>query len=88
VAGQDEESGLEGVLGVLVVAQDVAADAPDERAVALHERGKGVLLLAVGEALEQLLVRQFAGARRDCQVANVPEDRAQGCGWHGVGSNG
>jgi hypothetical protein len=36
VLGEDEEGGLEGVLGVLGVLQDAPADAVDHRAVALH----------------------------------------------------
>ena len=37
---QHEEGGLEGVLGVLLVPQQVLADAPDQPAVAEHQGGK------------------------------------------------
>ena len=35
--GEDEEGRLKGVLGIVVVSEDPAADAPDHRAVALHQ---------------------------------------------------
>ncbi len=40
---QHEEDGLEGVLGMLVVAQELPADAQHHRTVASHECGEGGL---------------------------------------------
>ena len=40
-AGQDEEGGLGGVLGVVDPAQDAAAHAQDHRPVAVHQGGEG-----------------------------------------------
>ncbi len=42
--GQHEEDGLEGVLGMLVVAQELPADAQHHRPVAGHDRGEGGLI--------------------------------------------
>ena len=39
-ADEDQEGGLEGVLGVVLVAQDRAADAEDHRPVPLHQGGE------------------------------------------------
>jgi hypothetical protein len=52
-AGQDEEGRLEGVLGVLLVAQDVPAHAKDHRAVPAHQDGKGCLVAHNGKLLDQ-----------------------------------
>src|SRR5258707_846203 len=49
LAGQDEEGGLEGVLGVLRVAQHAAAHAPDQRSVPLDQGGEGRLVTPTGE---------------------------------------
>jgi hypothetical protein len=54
--GQDEEGGLEGVLDVLFLPQQVTADAPDQPAVPLHQRRERRLLAAVAELLQQLAV--------------------------------
>ena len=47
LAGEDEEDGLEGVLGLVLVAERGAADAPDHRPVALDQQGEGRLARAV-----------------------------------------
>ncbi len=41
--GQDQESGLEGVLGVLDVAEELSADAQDHRPMPAHQRREGGL---------------------------------------------
>jgi len=38
--GPHEERGLKGVLGILIVAQDIAANAPDQPPVPPHQLGK------------------------------------------------
>jgi hypothetical protein len=55
--GEDEEGGLEGVLGV-VVAEQASAHAPDHRPVPFDERGEGGLVAALDEAAEQLAVAE------------------------------
>ena len=72
LADQDEERGLEGVLGVGVVAQDAAADAQDHRAVPAHQRGEGRLVAPAEELLQELAVRlthRSVGANPSCLCA-------------------
>ena len=54
---QDEERGLEGVVGA-VRADQSAANAIDDRPVPAHEFGEGVLVAARGEAVEQFAIRR------------------------------
>ncbi len=72
LAGQDEEGGLEDVLGVVEVAEEAAADAQHQPPVALHQRREGRLVAAGGEALQQLPVAQCGQARGRQQPAQVP----------------
>ena len=61
--GQHQERGLEGVVGVLRVAEDLPADAEDHRPVALHQRREGRLVGSVPqrqEPLNELPVREVA----------------------------
>src|SRR4051812_38157030 len=63
LAREDQERSLEGILGILPVAQDLAANAQDHRPVPLHEcRECGLRRrIALGEEpLEQLPVRKGA----------------------------
>ncbi len=65
LSGQDEEDGLEGVLGVMVIAQELPADAQDHRPVSGDDRGEGGLvgrLASGGEPLEQFAVGEPGGA--------------------------
>ena len=55
-AGQNQESGLKRILGVLVMRDNSAAHAPDHRAMSLHESGKRVFVLVVDEKIQQLAV--------------------------------
>src|SRR5262249_17801006 len=52
--GEDEEGGLERVLRVLLVPQEVPADAQDERAVARQQGGERGLILLGAEGLQGL----------------------------------
>ncbi len=57
--GQDEEGGLEGVLGVMAVAQDLSADTEHHRPVSGHQRGERRFAGVVApsdEAFEELTV--------------------------------
>ena len=62
-ADQHQERGLEGVVGVVRVAQDAPADAQHHGSVPAHEDGKGGLVMPGQETLEQLAVRQVAAVR-------------------------
>ena len=72
IAGQHQEGGLEGVLGIVLVAQDVTADAPDEPSVPLDQGGEGVFLVVGREALQQLRVAQVSGSLPNDQPARSP----------------
>ena len=54
---EHEEGRLEGVLGIVVIAEDAAADAPDHRAVAMNEGPERLGLSVVHEPIQQLPVR-------------------------------
>ncbi len=62
---QDQESGLEGVLGVVMIPDDAPADAQHHRAVPLNQGGKGQLgepVTACQELFHELPIGQ-AGDR-------------------------
>jgi hypothetical protein len=61
LAGQDQESGLEDVLGVVLVAQDAPANGQDHAPVAAHQGLKGGLFTPADEAFQQLPVGRFPG---------------------------
>jgi hypothetical protein len=48
---------LKGVLGIVVIADDTAADAEDHQAVATHKGFKGCFVLLVDEGCQQLPIR-------------------------------
>ena len=76
LAGQDEEGGLEGVLGVVHVTEHAPADAEDHRPVSFHQRGEGQLgglAVAGREPVEQLPVGQPADRPRGEQRVDRPE---------------
>jgi hypothetical protein len=62
--GEDQEGGLEGVLGILVVAQEPFANAQDERPVACDKCGKGRLIPAGAVQLQELVVGPVIGLGR------------------------
>ena len=71
VSGQDEESGLKGVLGILIVPQHAPADAEHNPAVAADECGEGGLVPALGEPPNQFGVGyadEVAGGQSPAQV--------------------
>src|SRR5262249_3868118 len=70
------ERGLERVLGVVVVAEDAAADAPHHRRVPPHERLDRRLVPVADEPLEQLAVP--GRVRRPFCPAEAPKDRSAG----------
>src|SRR5262249_32129790 len=84
LACQDEEGGLEGVLGVVLVAQHLPADAEHQRPVLLEQRGKGALVPLGDEALEQLAVRGAAVPLRVDAVAEEPQNARQTPAGHAL----
>jgi hypothetical protein len=83
-ARQHKEGGLEGVLGVVLVAEDAAAHAQDHGPVSLNQGGESGLVAVVGEALEQLTVAKTVGSFGRCQLAEVAEQN----GCLGLGHGG
>jgi hypothetical protein len=88
LAGEDEEGGLEGVLGVLHVAKDAAAQAEHERSVSLDEGGEGGLLTAVDESLQQVRiggVRPGQGGEPAAEAGEGPAEQSHGLPFVQVG---
>src|SRR5262249_39157660 len=82
--GQDEEDGLEGVLGVLLRVEQAPAHAPDGAAVPLDQFGQGRLVAVSDVSLQQVLIAAGPGASR-CRV--LPRGAGVG-GCHGSESPG
>ena len=68
---QDEERGLEGVLRVLLVGQDAAADAEHERPVPADEGGERGLVADGGVPAEEFAVGQGIGPVLGQQAAEA-----------------
>jgi hypothetical protein len=69
---------LEGVLGVMVIAQEPPSDAEYHRPVARHDSGGGGLIgrsATRREPLEQLAVRDTGGAAAFKERADLPDQR-------------
>src|SRR5260370_25898671 len=75
-AGKDEKRGLEGILSVVFVTEDVAADTPHQPSVSPHQRGECLLRAVHGKALEQFPVAPSALGLRLDQSLNVAQHRA------------
>jgi hypothetical protein len=73
-AGQDEEGGLEGVLGRVRLAQQAPAQAQHHRPVASHEGLEGPLVAPADEAIEQLRVARRARPGGAGQAAEVVQE--------------
>src|SRR5262245_36884997 len=74
LAKEDEEGGLKGVLGVVVV-EEAPARPPHHRPVPLDERGEGGLIPPLDEATEELSVAQAGPVIQKRGPVNVLEDR-------------
>ncbi len=89
LARQDEEDGLEGVLGVVSVAQELPANAQHHRAMAGYERGEGGLadgIAAGDESIEELAVGQPGDRAAIEQRAELPDHRRRHHLRHARGS--
>src|SRR5262249_41338817 len=84
LACEDEEDGLEHVLGVLGAGEHAAARPQHEWPVAAHERLERGGVAAVGEALQQLTVGERVAAVG--QFAQGFEYARQVFAWHGRSS--
>ena len=77
LADQDQERGLEGILGVVRIIQHAPADAQHHRPMPLHQDREGQLggLAPVGrEPLQELSVRQVPDRPHVEERAELPED--------------
>ncbi|HEY8502999.1 MAG TPA: hypothetical protein VIL46_00355 [Gemmataceae bacterium] len=83
--GEHQEGGLEGVLRVVLAAQQPAADGQHHRPVPLQKRPEGVGVAAAGEAVEEVAVALVGGQ------GDFPEELLSGPdrrGRHGAPSEG
>jgi hypothetical protein len=74
---QDEESGLEGILNIIRIAECAAADAQDHRPVPLYKGCEGQLgrFASLGrEPFEELTVRQLADGPQVEEGSELPPD--------------
>jgi putative transposase len=72
----------ESILGVVVVAENTATDAPDHRTMPLHQNRKSLLFSAAEIAFQQLSIRQFrlcVQQRRITKLLNDVTDRSGPC---------
>ena len=74
-----EERGLEGVFGVLVVAEDTPADAEDHRSVPPHQRGERGGIARGDKPPQQVRVGRVAGHGR---LPEEMDDVAEWCASH------
>src|SRR5437870_6703838 len=81
-AGEDEEGGLEHILGGVGVVQDPATDVEDHRAVAAEECRERLVTAPGEEVGEELFVRGRGGG----QAADVLQQRWDGVCQHGAAS--
>jgi hypothetical protein len=81
LARQDEEDGLEGVLGVVMIAEKPATDAEHHGAVAPNQRVKGGLVLPPDERFQQRAVRRRR-VRGKQRVTNVSKNLVKLIGCH------
>ena len=81
LARQDEEGGLEGVLGEVVIGEELPADAQDHRAMARHQGGEGGLggglIAAVVEPLDELPVGEAGGGGAVEERAELTDQRCR-----------
>jgi hypothetical protein len=74
---QDQERGLQGILGVLGVVQDAPANLLHHRPMSLDQLREGVLIAAEEEQFQQLSIRQVATGRRANRASELA-DASQG----------
>jgi hypothetical protein len=79
---QDEEGGLEGILGGMSVAQHASADAKYQRPMPAHKNFNGGLVPASQEPLQKLAIRHRRRRYAADQVANVVQYRICLCLGH------
>ena len=83
LASQNEECTLEGVLSVMLVAQDPAGDPKNHRPMASDQGSEGVLIVVLHEPAHEPAVGLVGHGRWAYQSANMLDDSVQlpGCHW-------
>jgi hypothetical protein len=85
-ADEGKEGGLEGILGVLRVAQQTAAQVPDHLAVAPDQHLEGSPVAGAEEAAEQFAVGRAVGTLAGGELAQVSEQGGRTRASHGCPS--
>src|SRR5262245_15088392 len=73
---EDEEGGLEGVFGVVVIAEDTATHAPDHRTMPMYEGCKSRFFVPADVVLQQLPIGQPRPIAQQHRPAKVRDDLA------------
>jgi hypothetical protein len=81
-ADEDQEGGLEGVLGVGLVAQDAAADTQDHGAVTAQQGLKSGPVVARDKALQEVAVSSLGGRGPEGGPAQILEQAGQSSARH------
>jgi hypothetical protein len=81
LADEDEERRLKRILGVMVIVQEAATDAPRHRRVPPHQRGKGTVVPASQEAGQEFPIGPCVPVRPDIGQ-KVLDDPVQRAGRH------
>jgi hypothetical protein len=76
LAGEDEESGLERILGV-VMREESATDPPHHRAMALDKAGEGSVVAVLDEAPQELPIGHPGPVLQKHRLAKVLNDQAR-----------
>ena len=74
LAGEDQEGGLESILGVVQVAKHAPANAQNHRPMAPGQRRESGLLALGAKALQQLSICQLGGVRGAPQLLQMLYD--------------
>ena len=79
---EDQERGLEGILGIVRILQDAPADAQDHRPVPRHQDLERRGVLPGGEALEQLRIGESRDDPTREEAVDLPQGGAQSVDGH------
>ena len=71
---QDDERRLKGIFGVLLMAEDPSAHAPDQSGMSPHHDGKGILIVVGYEGVQQLAVAALGGVGDAVELSQVIEN--------------
>ena len=78
-SGQDQENGLKGIVCVVDVAEQPAADALDQRPMPPHQDRKRPIVVLLDEPFQEELIRQISARGTGGELVNVMDDGIE-CG--------